>query len=153
MNYEIVHLAAKKMAGLKVRTSNSDLSMGSRIGELWGRLYEGGVYQSISGKKNGNSIGLYTNYESDVRGEYDVVVGCEIDEDAAVSDSLETAIIPAGKYAKFIVRGHVQQAVANFWMQLWSMDLDRKYSGDFEEYQSGDDMDNAEIHIYIALNE
>ncbi|MDD6771388.1 GyrI-like domain-containing protein, partial [Inconstantimicrobium porci] len=55
-----------------------------------------------------------------------------------------------GKYAKFVVRGHMQKAVQQFWQELWKMKLDRKYTADFEEYQD-DCIDNAEIHIYIAL--
>lgn len=45
----------------------------------------------------------------------------------------------------------MQKAVGDFWIKLWSMDLDRKYSCDFEEYQSGDASKNPEIHVLIAL--
>ncbi|CEJ73498.1 AraC family transcriptional regulator [[Clostridium] sordellii] len=38
-------------------------------------------------------------------------------------------------------------------MKLWKMNLDRKYSCDFEEYQNNDeDIQNQEIHIYISIN-
>jgi hypothetical protein len=33
-----------------------------------------------------------------------------------------------------MIHGHPQQAVGEFWMKLWSMNLDRKYSCDLEEY-------------------
>ncbi|WP_445491321.1 hypothetical protein [Niallia sp. 03133] len=46
----------------------------------------------------------------------------------------------------------MQQAVGAFWQKLWKMDLNRKYSNDFEEYQSCSDGENAEIHIYPTLN-
>lgn len=32
------------------------------------------------------------------------------------------------------------------------MNLDRKYSFDFEEYKGECDMDDAEINIYISIN-
>ena len=35
MNYEIVHLDEKTVAGLRIRTSNSDPNMTRVIGELW----------------------------------------------------------------------------------------------------------------------
>lgn len=208
MNYELVHVEEKTVAGLRIRTSNSDPKMSRSIGELWQRFYQEGIYHSIPGKRNDKSIGLYTNYEMEVNGPYDVIVCCEIEspdrllssqrpaaqhlteqgtgqgagqaseqatvpatgqgtEQATVqgaeqglgqppvaqsSAEIQIETIPAGKYAKFIVQGHMQQAVAEFWTKLWSMELDRKFSSDFEEYQSGGDMDNAEIHIYIALN-
>jgi predicted transcriptional regulator YdeE len=44
----------------------------------------------------------------------------------------------------------MQKAVADFWIELWQMDLNRSFQCDFEEYQNCD-MENAEIHIYISL--
>lgn len=64
----------------------------------------------------------------------------------------EVVQLEAKKYAKFIVRGYVQKAVEEFWTKLWAMDLDRKYCCDFEEYQGGEDMEDAEIHIYISIH-
>ncbi|MGI6049514.1 MAG: GyrI-like domain-containing protein [Acetivibrionales bacterium] len=84
-------------------------------------------------------------------GEYDVMVCCEVEDTTSLPENTDSEIIPSGKYAKFIVHGHVQKAVAEFWMKLWSMNLDRKFTCDFEEYQPGGDMENAEIHIYISL--
>lgn len=152
MNYQIVNLDEKSVAGLIIRTNNSAPDMTKAIGGLWQNFFADGVYQSILNKKNKNSIGLYTNYESDVTGAYDMMVCCEIINTTDLPIDINTQIIPAGKYAKFVVYGDVQQAVAQFWSKLWLMDLDRKYSCDFEEYQSGSDMTNAEIHIYISLN-
>jgi predicted transcriptional regulator YdeE len=151
MDYELTQLAEKQLAGLRIRTSNSDPDMSNRIGDLWRKFFEDGIYQSIANKKNDKSIGLYTNYESDVNGAYDVMVCCEVNDVSSLPDMVQSEIIIAGKYAKFVVRGNMQKAVAEFWMKLWSMDLDRRYSCDFEEYQSGCDIDNAEIHIYISL--
>ncbi|MDP4093931.1 MAG: GyrI-like domain-containing protein [Bacillota bacterium] len=151
MNYEIVQLEEKKVAGLRIRTSNSDPDMSSSIGVAWQRFFSEGIYQSIPDKKNDKSIGLYTNYENGVSGAYDVMVCCEVEDVASLPENVQSEIITSGKYAKFIVCGHVQKAVAEFWMKLWAMDLDRKYCCDFEEYQGGSDMENAEIHIYISL--
>jgi len=50
------------------------------------------------------------------------------------------------------VKGDMQKAVADFWQQLWEMDLPRSFLCDFEEYQNSD-MEQAEIHIYIGLTE
>lgn len=49
-----------------------------------------------------------------------------------------------------MVKGDMQKAVAEAWQEIWKMDLKRSYGYDFEEYQN-DDMENAEIHIYISL--
>ena len=152
MNYELVKLEEKKVAGLRARTGNTDPEMGSKIGLLWQSFYADGICQSLPGKKNDKSIGLYTNYENGVGGTYDVLVCAEVNDLNSMPENVETEIIEAGTYAKFVIHGHVQQAVAEFWGELWGMDLDRKFGCDFEEYQAGGDMDNAEIHIYISLN-
>lgn len=151
MNYEIVYLEEKIVAGLKIRTSNSDVNMTGAIGGLWQDFFSKGIYESISQKQNDKTIGLYTNYQSDVNGPYDMMVCCEVQSSLNLPISVKTQTIPSGKYAKFIVKGDTQKAVAEFWMKLWSLELDRKYNCDFEEYQSGCDMNNAEIHIYIGV--
>ena len=151
MNYEVVQLAKKTVAGSKIRTSNSDPNMIRDIGELWHGFFANGIYESIANKKNDKSIGLYTNYEVDLSGAYDLITCCEIQKPSDLPIEIGEYTIPSGKYAKFTVRGDMQKAVGDFWMKLWSMDLDRKYSCDFEEYQSSDTEKDPEIHIYIAL--
>jgi predicted transcriptional regulator YdeE len=42
------------------------------------------------------------------------------------------------------------QAVAAAWQEIWRLDLPRTFQCDFEEYQD-DNMENAEIHLYIGL--
>lgn len=122
------------------------------IGNAWNDFYSKEIYQSIPNKKNNKCIGLYTNYENGVDGEYDVMVCYEVGDTKGLNGNIHTGAIPAGKYAKFVIHGHVQKAVGEFWGKLWNMDLDRKFSCDFEEYLPGEDMDNAEVHIYISLN-
>ncbi|WP_252249070.1 GyrI-like domain-containing protein [Clostridium sp. VAP23] len=151
MNYEVVNLNEKKVVGVTARTKNCDDNMTEIIGSLWQNLYEGGVYNTIKNKSNDKAIGIYSDYESDVNSEYSVTVGCEVSDAENIGEDTIVKVIPAGKYAKFIVRGQVQQAVNNFWQELWNMKLNRNYRCDFEEYQNCD-MENAEIHIYISVD-
>lgn len=92
------------------------------------------------------------NYENGVDGAYDVMVGCDMEDTISLPQNVQSEIIAPGKYAKFIIHGHVQKGVGELWLKLWSMKLDRKYCCDFEEYQSGTDIENTEIHIYISMN-
>lgn len=155
MDYEVVDLKEKAVVGLTTRTRNSDVDMTSKIGSLWNDFYQKGIYAAILNKANEKALGIYSDYETDVNGEYSVTVGCEVTNAGGISENTVIKTIPAGKYAKFIVRGHMQTAVADFWEQLWQMNFDdknleRSYQCDFEEYQNGD-MENAEIHIYISV--
>lgn len=151
MNYEIINLTEKTVAGLAGRTNNASPEMGMVIGGLWQKYYGEGIYQSIGGKMNEKALGIYTDYENDETGDYTIMVACETLGEQ-IPESVVVRNIPAGKYAKFIVRGDQQRAVAEFWMKLWAMDLPRAYVCDFEEYQN-DNIEEAEIHVYIGLKE
>jgi predicted transcriptional regulator YdeE len=152
MNYEVVYLKEKIVAGVVVRTSNSAPDMSKVIGEAWQRFFEAGIYSSIANKKNNNTIGLYTNYEDKVNGAYDVVICCEILKEEKLSNEIQMKKIVEGKYAKFVVKGEVKEAVGRCWSEIWKMNLDRKYTFDFEEYISECESEEQEIHIYIAIN-
>lgn len=59
-----------------------------------------------------------------------------------------------GKPIQDIITGDVQNSVGQAWQEIWNMDLKRKYTCDFEEYQNNsEDMQKQEIHIYIALED
>lgn len=153
MNYKIVNLKEKTVAGLKTRTSNSDPEMSRSIGALWQQFFSPQGYWAIPNKNSENTIGLYTNYQDGDEGDYDVLVCCEVSTAKGLPESFSSATIPAGKYAEFVVHGDAQKAVGAFWQELWSMPLDRKFSCDFEEYHNGGTPEDTEIHIYISLNE
>lgn len=152
MNYEVVNLEAKTVVGLKARTNNASPDMGMVIGGLWSRFYQEGIYTAIADKKNDKALGIYTNYAATEKEDYDAIVACEVGQ--AEGQPADTAVmtIPAGKYAKFVVKGNMHQAVAEAWAKIWQMDLPRVFCCDFEEYQNSD-MEHAEIHIYISVSD
>ena len=145
MNYEIVNLDQKIMVGVSAITSNNDPKMCEVIGGLWEKLYQGGVNVKIRNKVNEHAIGLYSDYLND---QYCVTVGNEVSE--SENDEMTVKRIPAGRYAKFSVHGHMEKAVAEAWGEIWKMDLDRSFTGDFVEYLNSD-WENADIDIYLAL--
>ncbi|SMP65169.1 GyrI-like domain-containing protein [Anoxynatronum buryatiense] len=145
MNYQIVTLAEKTVVGVSAVTGNNDPKMGEIISGLWEKLYQGGVNATIKNKVNDHAIGLYSDYTED---QYCVTAGNEVSK--AANDELTVKTIPAGKYAKFSVHGHMVTAVAEAWGEIWKLDLDRSFTGDFEEYLNSD-WEEADIDIYIAL--
>lgn len=154
MKFEIVELEEKMVEGICVKTTNQNGKSVQDIGCLWQEFFEKGVYNNIENKVNNKTIGLYTDYEGDYTKPYNFIVSVETNK---VSENIEnrvTKIIPKGKYAKFVITGDVQKSVGQAWSEIWSMNLDRKYTCDFEEYQNNsEDMQNQEIHIYIALKD
>ncbi len=149
MNYETIELAEKTAAGFCVRTNNSSPDMQKDIAGLWQRFFAPDGFFGLTNKVGEKALGIYTDYQDNENGDYTVMTACEV-SDENVGKQYEIRKIPAGKYAKFIVRGNMVTAVGEFWQQLWKMDLDRSFVCDFEEYQNADP-DNCEIHIYIGL--
>lgn len=151
MKYEIVNLEEQIAIGLTARTKNSAPDMVTVIGSLWNRFYQDGIYASIHDKVNGKGLGIYSDYESDATGTYDITVACAVGNADKLPPNTVIKTIPAGKYAKFIIRGNLHQAIAAFWEELWTMNLDRTYICDFEEYQEVSDIEDATIHVYIGI--
>lgn len=154
MKYEMVELEEKVVAGIKIRTTNQDGKSMQDIGMTWQKLFANGIYEKIPNKVNGKTIGLYTEYEGDYTKPYTFMAGAEVSQEVQMGKEIESIIIPKGKYAKFVIVGDVQNSVGQAWQEIWNMDLKRKYTCDFEEYQNNSkDMQKQEIHIYIALDE
>lgn len=147
MNYEVVTLSEKIVVGLSCKTGNNDPEMSAKIGGLWQKFYGNGIFSSISNRVNENSIGLYSDYTKDG---YTVTVGNEVSLNE--NNNLAYKVIPAGKYAKFSIKGHMVTAVQQAWSEIWKLDLNRSFIADFEEYLNAD-VDNADIDIYISLKE
>lgn len=152
MNYEIVSLEEKTIVGFSARTNNASPEMGEVIGGLWRKLYSENGCALLDGRVNGKAVGVYTDYDNNHTGDYTVIAACEVSQAQNIPEHMTVRKIPAGKYAKFVVKGNMLTAVSDFWRKLWDMDLNRTFVCDFEEYQNAD-FDNAEIHIYISVNE
>lgn len=145
MDYKIVKLEEKTVAGISATANLNSPEAPDVIGGLWKKFY-GDIYNSLNNKTNEKCIGLYTDYEQN--GGYKVMVCSEV---SSAEQSAETMVIPSGNYAKFVIKGNIVTAVQEFWQRLWKMQLDRTFVCDFEEYQGGADMDNMEIHMYISI--
>lgn len=151
MNYEVVTLEAIQAAGLSVRTGNNQPDMMEKIGGLWQKYMT--EAEKIIPNQNGRLFGVYTNYDSDVNGMYDMVVCCGVDSYEGLEDKFVRVEIPSGKYAKFTFHGDPCKDTGAFWMEVWKTPLNRKYTADFEEYLTSNDPHDVPINIYIALAE
>lgn len=149
MDYEIVQLQEKVLAVLEpVRLSNLDQEVSQKIEFAWHNFSE--KCGEVERKTTNKPICTYSNYESNEKGEYDVEIGYEVESGSTLKSGWKKKVIPAGKYAKFVVKGNMVKEVANFWRNVWKMDLPRKFDCDFEECQNMD-MLNGEVHIYISV--
>ncbi|WP_032122362.1 GyrI-like domain-containing protein [Clostridium amazonitimonense] len=154
MNYEIVNVDKKLVSGLGTLTTNENNKAMKDIGEIWQKLIEENVFHKISGAIDKKGIALYTDYEGDYTKPYYFLAGCEVEDvKSNIEKGFDFREIPEGKYAKFTVQGDVKSAVIEVWENIWKLNLDRKYSCDFEVYHNdSEDMNNQIIDIYISLN-
>lgn len=151
MNYEVITLEKQLVVGNSVITTNENGQSMKDIGAMWQTFLGNGVFESINNKISPKGIGLYTDYEGDATKPYRFMCCTQVSEND--NPELESRVIEGGKYAKFTVKGDIVQAVAKAWQQIWTMDLDRKFSFDFELYHNdSEDMTNQTIDIFISLN-
>lgn len=135
--------------GMSVRTNNVDEMNPStaKIGALWETFYA-----ELAPKLTQDSrvFGLYTNYESDHTGAFDVVA-CS---DSIEAQDLEIFQIDTGDYLVFSGTGAMPQAVIDLWRKVWNYfdsehcEHRRTFTTDFEWYKS-----ENEIEIYISVEE
>jgi predicted transcriptional regulator YdeE len=141
MSPEIKEFAAFAVQGLQVRTSNAaEQTPQAKIGALWGR------YFSSPGGGASGVYGVYSGYESDWTGAFDVTAGSEASAGAAPKADQTTVQIEGGKYLVFHAKGAMPQAVFEAWGRVWQYfaaprtDWQRCYTTDFEQYLGADEV-------------
>ncbi|ACC98587.1 hypothetical protein Emin_1034 [Elusimicrobium minutum Pei191] len=82
---------------------------------------------------------VYTNYESDYKGAFDFIVG-------SAGANGEEFVIPAGNYYIWDTKSENNECIAGEWQKIWTSDIKRKYTVDFEVYIPGET-----IKIYLAV--
>ena len=136
------------ISGISVTTNNENESNDetAKIAGLWDDYESKGAYSATHDKANNTSMyGVYSNYTSDLNGDYDVTVGVE------VTKSKKAIVIEDEKYLVFKKEGELPQVVVDTWAEIWDYfenndEYKRKYTIDFEHYTKED-----EIEIYIAI--
>ncbi|KAA8678389.1 GyrI-like domain-containing protein [Vibrio gigantis] len=144
-------LEAVKAYGFAVRTNNNDEvdPAKAKIGQLWQGFFEQAFPKLTPDSK---VYGVYTNYESDFTGDFDVIACTNVLTDTTIAQLIETKI-EAGKYLTFSAEGELPQAVIDLWGEVWAYfntaDCPhvRTYTTDFEFYKG-----ETEVEISIAIN-
>lgn len=145
-----VSIESFEVVGVGVRTKNSDemnLSK-AKIAPLWGQFFLD-VLPKIS--EGAGVYGVYTNYESDHTGLYDLVACTDDMSLDKLSDSVSFNV-ESGKYLVFSAKGELPKVTINLWVVIWhyfsvsNCAHERAYTTDFEFYK-----DDFEIEISISI--
>ena len=166
MPKQIKHFDAFTVSGLSVRTQNRDESnpKTAKIGSLWRDFFGRDLMNSISNREPNTPIyGVYSGYESDQNGFFDVNAGVRV-SDVLDSENDErddiiqqaaseftTVTIEAGDYMAFTTTGEMPQRIIDGWGMVWAhfegeTTYKRRFTTDFEQY-----VDNDNVVIYIAV--
>ena len=149
---QVVQIDRKIIYGISSRTKNSNEMnpKTAKIGATW-QKFDNTV--EVNYKEGQRVYGVYSNYESDANGEFDVLAGYEVQ-----NNSLDSVEIQKGKYLVFTKTfdkndDHTRiNAVIETWGKIWQYFLDensqykRVYKTDFEFYK-----DQYNIEIYISI--
>ncbi|WP_440106407.1 GyrI-like domain-containing protein [Acidovorax sp. BL-A-41-H1] len=142
------------VAGLAVRTRNSDEMnpATARLGDLWGRFFSQSWERSVPGRgDDGRVFGVYSGYESDEHGAFDVTAGVAVAPGAAFADGVTQVSVQGGPYLVFRCEGTMPQMVIDGWVRVWQHFAAapahrRRFGTDFEQYEGPD-----QVAIYIGV--
>ena len=151
MTPTLVHIDSFIVTGIKTRTSNDNemIPAQAKLPILWGNFINQNIASKITNKVKQSPIyGVYTNYASDYRGDFDVIAGVKTTR--IIKDDFSSVEINGGNYLVFEGKGEMPQIVVNIWLSIWNyfnepQSVSRLYTTDFEVY--GKDS----VAIYIAV--
>ncbi|PID42000.1 MAG: hypothetical protein CSB48_12065 [Proteobacteria bacterium] len=139
-----------EVTGIVVRTTNENEMnpSTSKIANLWETFY---INASPKLSEEAKIYGIYTNYESDCTGAFDVIASSDMLQLEELTDSVKVKV-QSGQYLVFTAKGEMPQVVIELWGKIWNYfnskncPHKRACTTDFEYYKS-----ENEIEIYIAL--
>lgn len=151
MPHPLVQIKSFQVAGLPIRTNNAtEQTPSGKISALWSDFFAQDLF-GIDERIAGSPVyGVYTHYESDHMGDFDVIAGVKVT--AAPTTHLQTVTIAAGDYLVFETKGEMPQRIIDGWMAVWryfdhdAAPYQRLYTTDFEQMINDDD-----IKIFIAV--
>jgi len=137
------------LLGISTRTNNVNEKNQEthKIAPLWEKYDEENIYSKTLNKANNTSFyGLYSNYESDVNGDYDATVAVEV-----TKSKNNAMVIENKKYLVFTKQGELPEICTELWEEIWdyfanNSEYERAYTIDFEKYSK----ENL-IDIYISI--
>jgi predicted transcriptional regulator YdeE len=133
--FTIKRIPARTVVGIARRTSNADGRSTKDIMAAWAAFLQTNASAKIKSRAVPPTMyAVYSDYESNWRGEYSYLIGCGVTRAGTVPDGMEEKKIPAQTYAVFSAKGQMPDEVLAIWSMVWLSDLPRAYTFDFEVY-------------------
>ena len=145
---KVTRIKKLMISGISAVTNNEfEMSEeNGKIASLWEEYFANDVYKKTFDKANSDFMyGVYSDYESDVTGNYKITVGVE------VTKPKNAIVIEDKKYLVFTKQGELPMVVVELWEEIWDYfeknnEYERSFEIDFEKYTKED-----EIEIYVSI--
>lgn len=156
VNPELVVREAIRFIGTTVRTTNQD-EMNEKTAKIpgnWNSFFSASIANKIPNKSSEDMFGVYSQYETDASGPYNLTVALQVEPNTIAPNSLESIDAKASRYLKFTARGEMPAAVIDMWQQIWqyfasdSHGYSRAYTVDFEHY---DNRTPDKVDVFISI--
>ncbi|ANI60319.1 GyrI-like domain-containing protein [Pseudomonas sp. GR 6-02] len=153
MDVKLREVQPFSVSGLQVRTRNAAEQQPdtARIGPMWERFFVEDIFDKIAHKQPDSFMyGVYSNYESDASGHFDVTAGVAV---TAPSEGFAQIQVEGGDYLVFSAKGVMPDSVIQAWGFIWAYFEDnplvrRKFATDFEVYTGPES-----VAVYIGIQD
>lgn len=151
---EITNLSDFNVVGIAVRTTNQNGQSQRDISALWTKFMDDDVMNQIANRLSDDIYSVYTDYETDHTGFYTAVLGCRVIALDYVPEGFTTVHIAAGSYNAYHLEGSFPDNVGEAWQEIWQNAHGRKYTADFDLYNTDDaeSFQETKAKIYLAVN-
>ncbi len=161
MEQEKVVKSEIKLIGITARTNNaSEMNpTTAKISMIVQKYFYGGLSEKILHRKNpGITYSVYTEYESDMTGDYTYFLGEEVLSFDNILEGFFALTIPIQHYVKFTDGpGAMPGVCINLWQKIWQLNPGslggiRGYIADFELYdERAANSQSTVLDIYIGI--
>jgi len=150
--YSVIYKPSFMIIGIECRTKNGADYAAVDIPAHWEKFKSQDIYNKVPNKVSDECYGLYTNYESDHMGAYSLIIGYRVSSIDEIPEGMVGRVIPESAYAVFDVSGEFPKSLIATWEKIWSLNLNRAYTGDFELYTEKF-MQNTDrpLEVYISI--
>ena len=144
-----VDLAGFEVIGVSTRTTNKDeMSPAGKIGPLWKSFAQSA--DRIPDVTDPDTFSIYTGYETDENGAYEVILGKEVRDLKHVADGMRGIRIPSAHYLVFPVANSSPQGIGAAWQGVYdyfakNRSRQRTYGIDFDRHSR----DKVEIYVSV----
>jgi predicted transcriptional regulator YdeE len=152
--FTIKKIPKRTIIGLSRRTSNADGRSMRDIPATWADFLQQNAAAKIKNRAVPPTMyAVYSDYQSDWRGEYTYLIGCGGISTGTVPEGMEVRQIPAQTYAVFTAKGQMPDEILAVWSMVWLSELPRTYTYDFEVYDKRfTSPKQKEADIFVAID-